>query len=31
MAVCQNAEWIAGTCVMMQGGSPLTARTDPAR
>jgi len=20
---CQNAEWIAGTCVMMEGGSPI--------
>jgi alkylation response protein AidB-like acyl-CoA dehydrogenase len=22
---CQNAEWIAGTCVMMEGGSPIDA------
>jgi alkylation response protein AidB-like acyl-CoA dehydrogenase len=26
---CQNAEWIAGTCVMMQGGSPIDASHGP--
>ena len=28
---CQNAEWIAGNCVMMEGGSPIEPRTDLAR
>jgi indole-3-acetate monooxygenase len=26
---CQNAEWIAGTCVMMEGGSPIDAPEGP--
>ena len=26
---CQNAEWIAGNCVMMQGGSPIDASNGP--
>jgi indole-3-acetate monooxygenase len=26
---CQNAEWIAGTCVMMEGGSPIDASDQP--
>ena len=26
---CQNAEWIAGACVMMDGGSPLPALNGP--
>jgi alkylation response protein AidB-like acyl-CoA dehydrogenase len=26
---CQNAEWIAGTCVMMEGGSPIDAPDGP--
>ena len=26
---CQNAEWIAGTCVMMQGGSPIDSSDGP--
>jgi indole-3-acetate monooxygenase len=26
---CQNAEWIAGTCVMMEGGSPIDATHTP--
>jgi indole-3-acetate monooxygenase len=26
---CQNAEWIAGTCVMMEGGSPIDASDTP--
>ncbi|HYZ34554.1 MAG TPA: acyl-CoA dehydrogenase family protein [Crenalkalicoccus sp.] len=26
---CQNAEWIAGTCVMMEGGSPIDASDGP--
>jgi alkylation response protein AidB-like acyl-CoA dehydrogenase len=26
---CQNAEWIAGTCVMMEGGSPIDASDRP--
>jgi indole-3-acetate monooxygenase len=26
---CQNAEWIAGTCVMMEGGSPIDAADGP--
>jgi indole-3-acetate monooxygenase len=26
---CQNAEWIAGTCVMMEGGSPIDAADRP--
>jgi indole-3-acetate monooxygenase len=26
---CQNAEWIAGTCVMMEGGSPIDALHGP--
>ena len=26
---CQNAEWIAGTCVMMEGGSPIDASHGP--
>jgi len=26
---CQNAEWIAGTCVMMEGGSPIDALDAP--
>ena len=26
---CQNAEWIAGTCVMMEGGSPIDAGDRP--
>jgi len=26
---CQNAEWIAGDCVMMDGGSPLPAAEGP--
>jgi indole-3-acetate monooxygenase len=26
---CQNAEWIAGTCVMMEGGSPINAADGP--
>jgi indole-3-acetate monooxygenase len=26
---CQNAEWIAGTCVMMEGGSPTDASAGP--
>ena len=26
---CQNAEWIAGTCVMMEGGSPIDASEGP--
>jgi len=26
---CQNAEWIGGTCVMMEGGSPLDASDRP--
>ena len=26
---CQNAEWIAGTCVMLEGGSPLDASHGP--
>ena len=27
---CQNAEWIAGTCVMMEDGSPIDAADGPA-
>ena len=27
---CQSAEWIAGTCVMMEGGSPIDAGDRPA-
>jgi alkylation response protein AidB-like acyl-CoA dehydrogenase len=26
---CQNAEWIAGTCVMTEGGSPIDASDGP--
>jgi alkylation response protein AidB-like acyl-CoA dehydrogenase len=26
---CQNAEWIGGTCVMMEGGSPIDAVDRP--
>ena len=26
---CQNAEWIVGTCVMMEGGSPIDASDGP--
>lgn len=26
---CQNAEWIAGACVMMEGGSPIDAPDGP--
>jgi indole-3-acetate monooxygenase len=26
---CQNAEWIGGTCVMMEGGSPIDASDRP--
>jgi alkylation response protein AidB-like acyl-CoA dehydrogenase len=26
---CQNAEWIAGNCVMMEGGSPIDASDGP--
>jgi alkylation response protein AidB-like acyl-CoA dehydrogenase len=26
---CQNAEWIAGHCVMMEGGSPIAAADRP--
>jgi indole-3-acetate monooxygenase len=26
---CQNAEWIAGSCVMMEGGSPIDASEGP--
>jgi alkylation response protein AidB-like acyl-CoA dehydrogenase len=26
---CQSAEWIAGTCVMMEGGSPIDAGDQP--
>jgi alkylation response protein AidB-like acyl-CoA dehydrogenase len=26
---CQNAEWIAGTCVMMEGGSPIASPDGP--
>jgi alkylation response protein AidB-like acyl-CoA dehydrogenase len=26
---CQNAEWIAGNCVMMEGGSPIDAADAP--
>jgi indole-3-acetate monooxygenase len=26
---CQNAEWIAGSCVMMEGGSPIDASDGP--
>jgi len=26
---CQNAEWIVGTCVMMEGGSPIEASDAP--
>ncbi|HUB45375.1 MAG TPA: acyl-CoA dehydrogenase family protein [Acetobacteraceae bacterium] len=26
---CQNAEWIVGTCVMMEGGSPIDAADRP--
>jgi len=26
---CQNAEWIAGNCVMMEGGSPIDALDGP--
>ena len=26
---CQNAEWIAGTCVMMEGGSPIDRSDGP--
>jgi alkylation response protein AidB-like acyl-CoA dehydrogenase len=26
---CQNAEWIGGTCVMMEGGSPIEASDKP--
>jgi indole-3-acetate monooxygenase len=26
---CQNAEWIAGNCVMMEGGSPIDASHGP--
>lgn len=26
---CQNAEWIVGTCVMMEGGSPIDAPEGP--
>ena len=26
---CQNAEWIAGTCVMMEGDSPIDASDGP--
>ena len=26
---CQSAEWIAGTCVMMEGGSPIDAGDRP--
>ena len=26
---CQNAEWIGGTCVMMEGGSPIDAPDRP--
>jgi indole-3-acetate monooxygenase len=26
---CQNAEWIAGACVMMEGGSPIDAGDRP--
>jgi indole-3-acetate monooxygenase len=26
---CQNAEWIAGTCVMMEGGSPIDTAGGP--
>ena len=29
MAVCKNAEWIGGTCVMMEGGSPIDASDKP--
>ena len=28
---CQDAEWIAGTCVMMEEGSPLPALDGPGR
>ncbi len=28
-SACQNAEWIAGTCVMMEGGSPIDASHGP--
>jgi indole-3-acetate monooxygenase len=26
---CQNAEWIGGACVMMEGGSPIDASHEP--
>ena len=26
---CQNAEWIAGTCVMMEGGAPIASPDGP--
>jgi alkylation response protein AidB-like acyl-CoA dehydrogenase len=26
---CQNAEWIAGSCVMMEGGSPIDSSEGP--
>jgi alkylation response protein AidB-like acyl-CoA dehydrogenase len=26
---CQNAEWIGGTCVMMEGGSPIDGEDGP--
>jgi indole-3-acetate monooxygenase len=26
---CQNAEWIGGTCVMMEGGAPIEASDGP--
>jgi alkylation response protein AidB-like acyl-CoA dehydrogenase len=26
---CQNAEWIGGACVMMEGGSPIDAPNEP--
>jgi indole-3-acetate monooxygenase len=26
---CQNAEWIGGTCVMMEGGTPIDATPGP--
>ena len=26
---CQSAEWIVGTCVMMEGGSPIDAGDRP--
>ena len=27
---CQNAEWIGGTCVMMEGGSPIDSPDGPS-